>query len=641
MAFNDFFYEGIQPFLSAVQVHEYISLTQLGQILAGFLSFAMLAWTLNHSVSLIADLQKVVYKKKWNSSKKHKLELLLRLLKPNASWFISLLIYITLPNIVVADNIGLLLFYELVFLYAVYKLVLLLVIYSVERVYKLNKKYVPVVKLKHIHIESTKLTRYFIVMLFFVDSIHNNFSTPLFLYSSLLLIFGISYSLYIKILEEHREALILFTQKQLPESIELWFKKRDIEKRLDGLFVLVFMFAHMVKNCISVHEVLLKFDAYKLITAKILWLHLEQMQDEEDEDIITDERYEKWFSSAYSPVEIVKTETGQAMENTLNEVIERWVSGKALENDLLLSGASGSGKTVSIKSWIEHKSEEMPVHYISVPAKVLKCEDLYELLNPLNNTPINSIEELIAIDSCMEKSIVVLDNSHNLFLSDINGFVCYKTLLNWLNAPLKNLFFIIIMADDPCIYLNDVFLDSQQYSYVIELKPWQVEEIKELIMYRHKASKRKLEFDELLFASMGNDELTAYSATADRCFRMVWEQSGGNPALALSIWVRAASKKERFTIEIGLPEKPSAGFLSEYAVDHLFVYSSLVRHQNLTISESVRSTRLPETVVRRAFKLGRDVGFMVSEDDERYRMHAFWAFQIISFLRIKNFLHGK
>src|SRR5690606_3300911 len=110
-------------------------------------------------------------------------------------------------------------------------------------------------------------------------------------------------------------------------------------------------------------------------------------------------------------------------------------------------------------------------------------------------------------------------------------------------------------GSDPYYYLNDVFGKLNQYSYVFNLLSWRSEEIRELIMSRHHASKRKLVFDELLFSSMGNDELSSYSATADRCFLLLAELSNGNPALAMNYWINAASKAGNFTIEIGVPER--------------------------------------------------------------------------------------
>jgi GTPase SAR1 family protein len=360
-----------------------------------------------------------------------------------------------------------------------------------------------------------------------------------------------------------------------------------------------------------------------------------------EEEVLIDEKYEKWFSSQYQPQNFVHTENGRFAKELTDETVNNWLLDKAEENDLLFMGAAGSGKTSLIKYWIENTELEVPIHYHSINPKALLEAELYILLSQILNSQIASIEDLIAFDKEAEKCVIVLDDAHNLFLSDIRGFQCYKLLLECLNAPLENIFWIVLLNDQSYTYLNDVFGHMQQYSYKIELRPWSVAEIRDLIMSRHKTSKRKLVFDELLFSSLGNDELSAYSATADRCFRILWEQSSGNPLLAMAIWVKAASKKERFTIEVGLPEKPSGQIFNDFTADSLFIYSALVKHGNLTEDEAARSTRLSPSIARRAFKLGRDYGFLIHMTNNRFCIHPLWMNTIISFLKNKNYLHGK
>lgn len=619
----------------------HVSLADSAEFLSGMVAFFAATWLLKQSVRLVANVQRGIYRTRWPYPLKKQFDTLLKIIKPNTAWLMALLLSVLTQALLPAGSSGVRIFHELLLLYIMYRLILLAVVFSLERAYVTVEKYTPEPILKKNYTDSVKLARQFSVMFFvgrYLDFYMENPWLQVFLIA---LIASTTLYVYCRLLQENHTIGLRFIIRQLPSGIGEWLKQRYEQHEADSVFVLAFLLAHLIRLFLAVHTWLLRFDYYKMLSARILRLHLEQKQQAEpEEESIADSRYERWFSAAYVPQTLIDSDSSRHGCKQLEEILDKWLADKALENDLLLTGPYGCGKTTAVKSWMETNAQELTFHWISIPAKTLNAAAFFALFDGVGNQPLEQMDDLLALDQHSDKMVIILDDCHNLFLSDINGFTGYKLLLECINAPLKNLFFVVMMNDESYIYLDDVFGWSQQYSYHIALKPWKVEDIRDLVMSRHKASKRKLVFDELLFAGIGNDELSTYSATADRCYRLLWEQASGIPALAMAIWAKAASRKERFTVEIGLPEKPAVGFLNDYPVDFLFIYSALARHQNLTQEEASRSTRLPEGITRRALKLGKDAGFLLQDESGRYSFHPLWAYPVTSYLRVKNYLHG-
>lgn len=619
-----------------------VSVSIITQSLVAITCAVLSIWVLNQSAAFISKIQRSVYQSKLSYVNKNRIGTLLKKLKPNSAWLFTL-IFAEIVNLYLKDNIFFrVFFFDLLYLYVAYKLILLVCNYSIESPYITTNRFISKSILEKIQAETQRFS--ILATLFCIPIIYDwdeflSFEGGLFLLTAcLLLIFRTYYS----IIDSHKNTFIKFIANQLPSEY------KDIQfdfnsKKSHAIFIILLLTSHLIKGILKIHSKLLFIQPYKKVTAKVLWMHLEQKQSAADdgEEIVSDERYELWFSQNFEPNEIIQTENIEFFNKEFNEIIDHWIQEKISENDLLVRGDAGIGKTTLIKNWLKHSKHNELAHFITVPPKGYTEKFFLDLITKAVNTDINSIDELIAFDKGCTKQLFIFDNCENFFLSTIGGFDCFKSILSIINLPLKNIFWVFVIGNESHIYLNDVFGRLNQYSHRITIKAWKSEEIRELVMSRHKASRRKLTFDDLLFASIGNnDELSSYSATADRCFLLLAEQSNSNPSLALNAWTKAASKKENFTIEIGLPEKPSTSFLNDYNADLLFIYASLIKHKNLTTSEAAESTRQNHSVAQRAFKLGIDNGFLYSDDNGRFYMHMYWQSQIINFLRIKNHLNG-
>ena len=80
-------------------------------------------------------------------------------------------------------------------------------------------------------------------------------------------------------------------------------------------------------------------------------------------------------------------------------------------------------------------------------------------------------------------------------------------------------------------------------------------------------------------------------------------------------------------------------FLSTLSDDNHFVYSSLIRHENLTSKELIGTTDLPEATVRHALRIGLENEVVMRGEDGRYRYTVSGQYGLTQFLKAKNFIY--
>ena len=120
---------------------------------------------------------------------------------------------------------------------------------------------------------------------------------------------------------------------------------------------------------------------------------------------------------------------------------------------------------------------------------------------------------------------------------------------------------------------------------------------------------------------------------------MLWEQSKGNPSLAAQLWIDCLKPFGTKRLKVGLPKTQEVRFLSTLSDDNHFVYSSLIKHENLTSKELIGTTDLPEATVRHALRIGLENEVVMRGEDGRYRFTVSGQYGLTQFLKAKNFIY--
>lgn len=566
---------------------------------------------------------------------------LLRTLQPNASWLTAFGFFSYLNQLEQDRLRDLILLYDVTAILTFYLFINTLTTWAIgntnsqAHLFVMKSRQETIARYCHHFAFNVTLFSLFYIVLNSI--LHGGIITSLYAVALIVIIWLFTYNL----IRHFASELDTHLSKRVSESTQNRF--HQIQKPLlkQSLTPVVFI-ALQIRDLINaIHNQLLRLESYQAMTAKFLKIRLEQSQsatEPVDKGTQEDTHYESWFLNRDLPIEKPALVMASPWVKELDKICHEWLEGKQEENDLALIGECGIGKSTLIRQW-QDKWQDSKTLLLTVTEKTTTEDGIFNLVKEaLGISSGADIAQFVNEQKELDKTIIVIDEAQNLFLGDVGCFNAYKMLQSLISAKLENIFWIVAINQQSWIYLNDVFSRTYQFSSRINIQRWSQQEIRELILSRHRASKRRLRYDELLLASTAHSE-TATRAAEARCFSLLWDQSSGIPAVALSIWVNAARHPGRGQIEMGIPERPVSSVMLELSDDHLFVYAALITHETLNTQQAQAVTHLAEPIVRRALKLGLDQGFVIRKNRGRYTINSLWYIQLCQLLRRKNFLH--
>lgn len=389
------------------------------------------------------------------------------------------------------------------------------------------------------------------------------------------------------------------------------------------------------------HRLLIEFDWYRKLTARWFKL-LSQNGEEETTELSAEvpEDYARWFrDEAAAGQELPHIDTG--LQAALRKPLQRWLQEHTEENSLLLIGERGIGKSAALDRLAATLAEEMPelqLRRARVPAKTCRPEAVRALVGELLGMSLDSgpaaQEET---DAERPPTLVILDDAHNLFLSEVGGLDGWRTVLGLVSAPLENVFWLLAMDNQSWAYLDNVFGRDYPMRNVLRVKPWSQGELRSLILSRHHLSDFRLQYDNTLLSTRGPEAGNVRNAE-QRYFSLLWDASHGNPMLALEFWLSSLSAGSS-SVTVGLPAEPSRTVLERASGKALFVYAAIAIHENLDSAEIAAVTQLPQSSVQYALKTAFDAGFLYRDTAGRYRLVPLWYHTLTALLARKNLLH--
>ncbi len=398
---------------------------------------------------------------------------------------------------------------------------------------------------------------------------------------------------------------------------------------------LLFVLAQAFDVLVHLHQKLMIFDTYRSTSVKLMRMRLAAEAREEEEEAgdqaPPDGSYTDWMQRKDSAwIEYFDFDR-------VVQPLKLWHKDKTEDNVMLIVGDQGSGKT-SLVNRLSEAWTDTPISILNIPAKTVDANAVLPMIGQHLTIPkLHTVAELAKVDPDLEPQVVILDNTHNLFLSEVGGLDAYRTLSQCLNAHLDNIFWVVVMHAPSWHYLSCVFRREQRFSHIIRMPRWSPADIRKLILSRHQGSRRRIRYDELLLSASAGNESSSVRAADSRVFNILWEQSGGNPQVAIHLWLAAARSKER-VVELGVPSRPSTSPLKALQDDPCFVFAAIVIHKALNTEELMQVTHFPEAIVRHGLKQGLNLGLLWRDESKRYRIQPSWQGTLSSFLTSKNMI---
>ena len=323
--------------------------------------------------------------------------------------------------------------------------------------------------------------------------------------------------------------------------------------------------------------------------------------------------------------------------------IDGWLAASEDDQSLVIYGEKGIGKSCLLER-LSRSFEQLDVVSITVPPKITDEQRLREFLS--EKLQIEKSENLTRAmlefnRSRSKKTIVLVDNAHNLFVGKVGGFEALRAFLDIINLSTENIFWCAAFNEYSWSYLKGIIGDSEFFRTEVYLSPWSDASIRSLIMKRHHQTVYRLSFDRLILASRSAaSSLEAAAYAEEQFFRLLWEQSKGNPRIALHLWLRCLAPQGHQSLKVGLPERARAETISSISDTLWFVLSAVTNHENATRKEIADATNLELGAVSHAIKMGLEEKLLHRGDGNRYRLGFIYQYDIIRQLKAKNFIYG-
>ena len=264
-------------------------------------------------------------------------------------------------------------------------------------------------------------------------------------------------------------------------------------------------------------------------------------------------------------------------ENAFEKSLSRYYS--IHRGAILIHGLRNSGKTALCRHFARKFLNSEQVFHIFPPlqgsSNVKDFEHELQKITGLGGSVYN-ILELVRHDSAMIFHDLELwwertDNGLDVILT-INDLIrkyCHKCL------------FIFNINSHSYAFINSMYRIEDNFLAVIHCNPFDSENLKDLIIRRHRSSGLRLAFGKRSEESLSELRLA-------RIFNKIFRLSGGNPGTAENIWLSMVNNYSNEILTMKSPVLPDFNVLEELPDDWMIILAQIVLHKRITKERLVK-----------------------------------------------------
>lgn len=282
------------------------------------------------------------------------------------------------------------------------------------------------------------------------------------------------------------------------------------------------------------------------------------------------------------------------------------------------------GRTAILQKIIETQPD-IESHYFCLNHRRTANEQLEKMKATIKETKSNCL--------------FLVDNAHLLFLAKVGGFDLIKDFFSTMDNSPDHIFWIVTMNSQSWDYLNSIFNKTRYFSRVFEIPKWTETEIRDFIWERHQKTDSELSFDKILSATRLDKKHEAKKFAEEKYFRILWEESLGNPKVAMSLWIHSLHETERDNyLSVGIPHsrfKPLSGLPQDF----YFILASVTKHGRIRIQDLALTTDSDIIFIRNVIEVCESKEYIEREGAEVFLSYT-WMYNIIRILTGKNYLYG-
>jgi Kef-type K+ transport system membrane component KefB len=328
-----------------------------------------------------------------------------------------------------------------------------------------------------------------------------------------------------------------------------------------------------------------------------------------------------------------------SLESACMQAAEQWFSRE--HASVLVYGDRGMGKRTLVKHLLPLRLfdqypdlQDDQVVTVQLGKRIESEAQLGEVLSQLvEGDDVTSLETLAGrLRNDGRRRVVFLEDAAHLFARTSQGLERMERFLQFVSNTSDQILWYVMLGK-PAATLLDTALDLFDYfTHTLELEPLDEDDLREMIMARHRVSGFRLEFEPPEPRIL--DRLRHPVETADRVrhpersyFERLNRLSGGNPMLALLYWLESVRPDPEddtlFRVDpLARQELPMSAALS---LRQKLLIATIIQHQTVSIQRAASVVNAEQNEVQVDLNHLERLGFIETMPGRRdmYRMRAF------------------
>lgn len=289
------------------------------------------------------------------------------------------------------------------------------------------------------------------------------------------------------------------------------------------------------------------------------------------------------------------------------------VVGDATPTLTAIVGERGSGKSVLLRRLGQALDEQQIIHhFITCPDQGF--EALFSTLAQLIGQPDAGRDELVLELRSRGRCVIAIDDIQRLVIPAVNGLRGLDAFTSFVRDVRGEISWVITMGSAAWTYLKRARGDRVFFDETISMPRWTEEQLGDLIRARCKACGLDPSFDGLVVPRQTSANPTLSTGQGDRTesgyYRLLWDFSNGNPAVALHAFRESLFVSPSEQIVVRLFKEPHSEEVENLPLSILFVLRVTVQLELATANEIIAATKLPSVDVEHALRYCTTRGYL-------------------------------
>jgi hypothetical protein len=266
-------------------------------------------------------------------------------------------------------------------------------------------------------------------------------------------------------------------------------------------------------------------------------------------------------------------------------------------------------------------------------------DDLAEILGLDSSDSFGAMRDLL--NKRTGDNALLVDDAHHLIRPVVDGLDDIDRLLAVSRASSLSCTWVFAFDAVPWQLFQRARETRPLFDDIIELKAWSEDGIVRLLEERSRSADVHPDFGKLITDLPPDADPAEHEDALERAragyFRLLWDYSQGNPAVALHYWRQSLSDAEDGKHLVRLYEPPSTDDLERLPDSSVFVMRAVVQFGHPTLHDIVDATLLEPRQVEDALRYAAGRGYL-ERSGQRYHLRWSWFRTITRFLVRRHLL---